>query len=105
MQSTDFNCLSLFLCSVPSSSSGWRRSECSESFWSFELRTAVWWRKLVSCISQSTSECLSQFSVLPFYFSFRFAAKHTAELSKAREGYVLKRVAEERAGRRLLQPL
>src|SRR3954471_6578635 len=98
MQSTDFN-LSLFLCSVPLSSSGWRRSECSGSFWSFELRTAVWWRKLVSYISQSTSECLSQFSVLPSYFSFRFAAKHTAELSKAREGYVLKRVAEERAAK------
>src|SRR3954463_2984474 len=64
-----------------------------------ELRAAN--RRLVEEAGKSyfpvDLECLSHFSVLPSYFARLIVAKHAAELSKAREGYVLKRVAEERA--------
>src|SRR3954453_11916416 len=86
-----------FICSVKSSCSKQRRSECSGSCWNFELRIAVWWMKLVSDFA-SRPRVSFRFVVLSSYSVLPFAEQHAAELAKSREGYVLKRVADERAG-------
>src|SRR4051812_31035331 len=60
------NCL---FCSVTSSCSSWRQSECSGSCWSFEMLIAVWWRKLVSDSSSRPRVSFSFHCSVFLYFS------------------------------------